>query len=136
LKLFGAKIFFFDKIWGDRTLLEKYAPGIDSWEQLVRRSEIIIIENDYHLDTALPLLPHVVTAAGSTAHPPKPLPENLEKIMEDSGEHGVILASFGSSAYKMPAHMATKFLEAYGRLKETVLTKMAVPPGVKVSTVA
>jgi UDP:flavonoid glycosyltransferase YjiC (YdhE family) len=120
-------------LWSDTSLLQQYAPGVDSWEQLMLKSEILLVENDYLLDKVMPLLPHVVTIAGCSAQPAKPLPESIEKIMAQSGDDGVILASFGTSAYRMPSNIATKFLEAFGRLRQTVLTKMAVPPGVTVS---
>jgi UDP:flavonoid glycosyltransferase YjiC (YdhE family) len=94
---------------------------------------VTLIENDHYLNPAIPLLPHVVTIAGCTARGAEPLPDNLEKIMEASGEHGVILASFGTSAYHMPVEIASKFLEVFGRLQQTVLTKMAAPAGIKVS---
>ena len=105
-------------------------------DQLVYRKTSVITVKGQNLNLGINLSHQgclkITELAGSTATPPQPLPENLEKLA--SGEHGVILASFGSIAYNMPAHLAIKFLEAYGRLNETVLTKMAVPAGVKVSS--
>jgi hypothetical protein len=121
------------KFWGDTSLLEKYAPEVSSWEELMLRSELILIENDYHLDSAMPLLPHVVTVAGVTARPSQPLPDDLERIMMQSGDDGVILASFGSVAYHMPSEIAAKFLLAFGKLKQTVVMRLAVPNGLKAS---
>jgi hypothetical protein len=118
--------------WGDTSLIDKYASEMNSWEELILRSELILIENDHHLESPMPLLPHVVTAGGITARAPQPLAEDFERIMAQSGDHGVILASFGSVAYRMPLDTAVKFLDAFGRLKETVLTRMAVPAGVEV----
>jgi len=132
LTLIGFNLFFIPMCWGDTNLLKEYAPGIKSWQQLILRSEMMMIENDHHLESALPLLPHAVTIAGCTARPYEGLPDNLEKIVTQSSENGVILASFGTAAYRMPPHIAAKFLEAFGRLKETVLTKMAVTQDMKV----
>jgi hypothetical protein len=128
------KLIFKPKFWGDTTLLQKYAPDADSWEQLMVKSEMVLVENDHNLDNFLPLLPHVVTIAGCSARPAKPLPESLEKIVEQSENNGIILASFGTLSHHMPSHIAIKFLNAFGRLNQTVLTKMAVPPGVSVSS--
>ena len=119
-------------MWSNTTLLEKYAPEIESWQELLLRSELMMIENHHLLDNALPLLPHVVTVAGCTAHPAKPLPASLEKIFQESNE-GVIMVTFGSSANRMRTDIATRFLEAFGRLKETVVIRMAVSKGVDVS---
>jgi UDP-glucoronosyl and UDP-glucosyl transferase len=117
---------------GDTSLLQKYAPEVKSWNELILRSELTIFENDYLLESSIPLLPHVVTVAGITARPAEPLPDNLENIMAQSGNEGVILASFGTIAFHMPAETAIKFLDVFGRLKETVITRMAVPAGIKV----
>lgn len=119
-------------LWNDMTLLQRYAPGIESWEELMQRNEMFLVENDHLLDNFLPLFPHAVTVAGCSARPAPSLPESLEKIMAQSGDEGVILASFGTSAYRMPANIAVKFLDAFGRLKQKVLTKIAVPPGIQV----
>jgi hypothetical protein len=54
---------------------------MNSWEELILRSELILIKNDHHLDGAMPLLPHVVTVGGITARPPQPLADDLERIM-------------------------------------------------------
>ena len=120
------------KLWQSASLLEKYAPGVDSWDDLMLKSEVILVDNDHLLNTAMPLLPHVVTTAGCTASPPQPLHDSLEKIMAQSGDDGVILASFGTTAYRMPPTMVTKLMTAFGRLTQTVLTRMAVPANVRV----
>lgn len=119
-------------LWSDTTLLQRYAPGVESWEQSLLRTEILLVENDHLLDKFLPSLPHVVTIAGCSVHPAQPLPESVEKVFAQSGDDGVILATFGTSAHRMPSNIAIKFLGAFGRLKQKVLTKMAVPPGIQV----
>jgi len=120
-------------LWGDESLLRKYAPEIESWEELMLRSELILVENDHILGATLPLLPHVVTIAGCTARPPVPLPESLETIVTLSGDEGVILASFGTTAHRMPSEYVARFMAAFGRLRQTVLTRMTVPADTKVS---
>jgi hypothetical protein len=128
------ELIFKPKFWGDTTILQKYAPGFDSWEQLMLKSDVVPVENDHNLDNFLPLLPHVVTIAGCSARPAKPLPDSLEKIVEQSENDGTILASFGTLSHHMSSHIAIKFINAFERLRQTVLTKMTVPPGVSVSS--
>jgi len=120
------------KLWVDTTLMRKYAPEIESWDELILQSEMILVENDHLLDVALPLLPHVVTIAGCTARRPVPLPDSIERIMELSGEDGIILMSFGTIAHRMPASIVIKFLTAFKRLRQTVVTKMAIPAEIEV----
>jgi UDP-glucoronosyl and UDP-glucosyl transferase len=121
------------KYWSDMSFIQSYAPAANSWNELLLQSELVLIQNDYHLDSAIPLLPHVVTVSGITARPAKPLPDELEEIMNQSGNHGVILASFGTIAFHMPADVVIKFLEAFGRLKQTVLVRLKAPAGFKAS---
>ena len=121
------------KLWVDTSLMKKYAPEIDSWEDFMVRSEMILVENDHMLHVAMPLPPHVVTIAGCTAGPPRPLPDQLEAIMQQSGDEGVILASFGTTAHRFPSSFVAKFLAAFGRLRQTVVTRMTVPANTKVS---
>jgi hypothetical protein len=135
LKTVFLGAFIYRSLWGNVTLLQKHAHGIKSWEQLLLKSEMLLVENDHILDGAIPLLPNIVTIAGCTARPPGKLPDSMEELFQQSGDDGVILASFGSLAYHLPAPLAIKFLEAFKRLPQTVLTKMAVPPAIKVRTV-
>ena len=122
------------KFWGNTTLLDIHVPGVGSWQKLLMESEIILLENDHQLDSALPLLPHVVTAAGTTASPPEPLPKRLEDVVNKSGESGVILVSFGSLTHRLPRSIIDKFFEGFSRLKETVVMRLVVANDTEVGT--
>jgi len=121
------------QLWADRSLMKQYAPEIDSWEELMLRSEMILVENDHVLNVAMALPPHVVTIAGCTTRSSQPLPELLEAIMEQSGENGVILASFGTTAHRFPSTCVAKFLKAFGRLRQTVVARLTVSANMTVS---
>ena len=55
----------------------------------------------------------------------QPLPDNLEKIMTDSGDEGVIFVSFGSvlQASFMSDDLRNTFLNVFRRLKQKVIWK-------------
>src|SRR6218665_1130723 len=116
----------------NRTLLDRFAPGVQSWDDLVRNSELFLAEIDHHLGNPVPEMPNYVSVAGLTTSRAKKLPQNIESIIENSPEGGVILLSFGSIAYYFPTEVITRFLEAFSKLNRTVLLKLFIPDGVKV----
>lgn len=48
----------------DRSLLYQYAPGISEWSQLIRHSEIFLLDYDYFLADPMPTMPHVILVPG------------------------------------------------------------------------
>jgi glucuronosyltransferase len=120
-------------MWGNTSLLERFADSdVTSWVDLLRKSVLFLDENDHHLETALPLMPHVVSIAGLTISPAKPLEGSLEQIFSESGENGIIIASFGSTASYMPSEVTKKFFDGFSRLKQTVVARFTVSDGVQV----
>jgi hypothetical protein len=53
------------------SLLKIYAPGIQSWDELLRKSLLFVIERDHSLDWPTPSMPHVIHVPGAslTQHP-------------------------------------------------------------------
>ena len=69
-------------------------------------------------------MPQMITAGFMSCHPAKPLPEDLEKFINQS-QHGVIFVSFGSvvKAAKMPEAKRKMMLAVFSRLKQRVIWK-------------
>lgn len=115
-------------MWGNKSLLERFArPGVTSWIDILHQSQLFLYENDYYINAAMPLLPNVVTIAGVTARPASPLPEALRKIFDESGDSGVIVVSFGATAYQMPPGVIQKFLDGLMHIKQTVIARLPAP---------
>src|SRR6218665_3063516 len=112
------------------TLLELYAPEYESWNDLLRQSELFLVGRDHHLGAPIPEMPNYVSVAGLTIAKPKKLPKELEDVANESD--GIILLSFGSAAYYFPEEVIIKFLEAFSKLNQTVFVKFFVPEGVKI----
>ena len=53
----------------------------------------------------------------------KELPADLKEIMESSGEHGVVVISFGSEISSLNDLLLARIVEALGMLKQTVIWK-------------
>lgn len=120
-------------MWKNTTLLDQFGDGkTTSWMDALRQSQLFLIDNDHHLEIPAPLMPNTVTVAGLILKPSKALPDSLESILTQSGENGVILASFGSMAYYMPDDVTRKFFDAFSRLKQTVIARFAAPDGIEV----
>jgi UDP:flavonoid glycosyltransferase YjiC (YdhE family) len=122
----------------DTRLLDQYANGVSSWNELTAKSELYILQRDHILDDILPLTPNVIMLPGLTSKPSRPLPRALEQLMQ-AAESGVILMTFGSSTDMLPNEITIKFFEAFSKLNQTVFVKLPVrdlnvPANVKLFT--
>ena len=113
------------------TLLEKYSSQKITWNELILKSELFFAANDHHLDAPLPMFPNMIAVPCITVRTTKPLPEELDKLAAQSPD-GIILVTFGSMAYNFPKSVTVKFLEAFSRIKQTVIAKLSIPEGVTV----
>ena len=56
---------------------------------------------------------------------PKPLPADLEKFVASSGEHGVIMVSFGTLiSSNLEKQKVDMLAEAFGKLKQRVVWRL------------
>lgn len=111
------------------TLLERFAPELNSWTELVAQSQLHLIDSDHHVGSALPTFPNVVSIAGLTCSPPKRLGQDFEMIMSKGD---AIVMSFGSMAFDAPEHVILKFMQAFSRLNESVVARLPRLEGVEV----
>ncbi len=56
--------------------------------------------------------------------PARKLPDDLEIIMQESGEYGVIIISFGSDISSLNDEAVTEMMEALGQMKQTTIWKV------------
>ena len=111
-------------MWNN-TLLDRYTSQSLTWNELILKSELFFISNDHHIGLPYPLFPNVIPVPGITVRPSKPLPDKLEKLITQSRD-GIILVSFGSMVSYFPEPVTVKFLEAFTRLKQTVIAKLSI----------
>ncbi|XP_020892519.1 UDP-glucuronosyltransferase 2B7 [Exaiptasia diaphana] len=62
--------------------------------------------------------------------PVKPLPPDLQQLMDSSGDDGAIIVSFGSNVASMSKEKVDIMAEAFGRLKQKVIWRLKgyIPP--------
>ena len=63
-----------------------------------RNLALAITVDDFAVNDARPLSPHIKVVGPLTAKPAKPLPAELEGYMRSAGDAGVVFASFGTTA--------------------------------------
>ncbi|KAL0040211.1 hypothetical protein WJX77_000384 [Trebouxia sp. C0004] len=63
-----------------------------------QQAALVLAGSEWAVSCAQPLSPHIVMFGAITAKSPQPLPPHLESFVRSAGEHGVVLASLGSTA--------------------------------------
>ncbi|XP_053359524.1 UDP-glucuronosyltransferase 2A1-like isoform X2 [Clarias gariepinus] len=100
-----------------------YAIGADLW----------LMRVDFVFEFPRPTMPNVVYIGGFQCKPSSPLPDELEMFMQSSGEHGVIIMSFGTYFKGFELNLSEIFASAFAHLPQKVVWKYAGP---KPSTVS
>ncbi|XP_042856816.1 UDP-glucosyltransferase 2-like [Penaeus japonicus] len=106
-------------------IVEEFFPGMPPLEKLYQGSHLTLINGHFAMDTPVPLLPNQVEIGTINAREAKPLPEDLAKFIDDSGDAGVIYFSLGSigQSTDMPREYKDIFLEAFRQLPQRVVWK-------------
>ncbi|XP_071991073.1 UDP-glucuronosyltransferase 3A1-like [Engystomops pustulosus] len=81
-----------------RGVIEEHFPpdSRPTLDDLHRKAELWIYHVDFSLEFPRPLLPHVQCISGLTAKPAKPVSQDLEDFIAESGDSGFILLTLGS----------------------------------------
>ena len=105
------------------TVLQRFAPEVNSWLELVQRSTVLyIVTRDYLLEWPEPQMPNVIHTPGVTTHPAGVLPQQMKELM-DAATDGAIILSFGSATGQLPAEIINKFLVGFAQLRQIVIFK-------------
>ena len=113
-----VQILFVGQVYADATdfnMLAEFAPGTSSIWGLIRKSELFIITRDHLLEWPVPRLPNTIYLPGITGKEAKPLPANINTIMD--GSKDVALLSFGSAVEDMPENYLMRLAEGMGKVK-------------------
>ncbi|XP_021934412.1 UDP-glucuronosyltransferase 2B20-like [Zootermopsis nevadensis] len=95
--------------------------------ELVRNTSLLLVNNHFSLNYPRPLMPNLIEVGGMHVQPPKELPQDLQKYLDESPQ-GVIYFSMGSvlQGSLMPETARNAFLEAFSKLKQRVLWKWEI----------
>ncbi|CAB1332458.1 unnamed protein product [Coregonus sp. 'balchen'] len=68
-----------------------------------------------------PTMPNVIYIGGFLRKPAKPLPQDLEKFVQRSGEHGVIIMSLGTFVKDLPSDLTDEMVVVFAILPQKVI---------------
>lgn len=104
----------------DSKVLRKYAPEVRDWQEIIDRSLLFFAMQDNAIIWAHPKLPNIVMTPSLNYEPPKRLPPDFERIVNDTSTDGVIVLSLGSLGSILPTFFVRKMLNAFSRVNYTV----------------
>ncbi|KAL3267335.1 hypothetical protein HHI36_011466 [Cryptolaemus montrouzieri] len=104
--------------------LHKYYPDAPQVNDLIYNTSLLLINADPSVYDPIPKVPNVINIAGYHIAKPKPLPKDIEIILNNA-KHGVVYFSLGSNLKSkfIAKEKIEIILRVLSRLKETVLWK-------------
>ncbi|KAF5892306.1 UDP-glucuronosyltransferase 2A1-like isoform X1 [Clarias magur] len=94
---------------------------------LMQGADLWLMRVDFVFEFPRPTMPNVVYIGGFQCRPSSPLPDELEMFMQSSGEHGVIVMSFGTRLKGLEHDLSEIFASAFARLPQKVVWRHAGP---------
>ncbi|XP_044287741.1 UDP-glucuronosyltransferase 1A1-like isoform X1 [Varanus komodoensis] len=98
--------------------------------ELLSHGSIWLMRSEFVVDYPRPLMPNMISIGGINCAWKKQLPQEFETIVNNSGEHGIVVFSLGSMISEIPMKKAMEIAEGLGTIPQTVLwryTGAAIP---------
>ncbi|XP_035693386.1 UDP-glucuronosyltransferase 1-5-like [Branchiostoma floridae] len=90
-------------------------------QSVMSRTTLWLYQTDPVLDFPRPTMPNMVHVGGLNVREAAPLPKDLEAFMQSSGQHGVVIVSFGTIVKTMESEQIEVFTAAFARLRQKVV---------------
>ncbi|XP_035692724.1 UDP-glucuronosyltransferase 2C1-like [Branchiostoma floridae] len=90
-------------------------------QSVMSRTTLWLYQTDPVLDFPRPAMPNMVPVGGLNVREVAPLSEDLEAFIQSSGQHGVVIVSFGSIVKTMESEQIEVFTAAFARLRQKVV---------------
>ncbi|XP_058264010.1 UDP-glucuronosyltransferase 2A2-like [Hemibagrus wyckioides] len=103
-----------------------FGPDVDYFS-LLQNADIWLMRNDFTFEFPRPTMPNVVYMGGFQCKPSKPLPDDLEKFVQSSGKHGVIIMSLGTFFGQLDVNLADEIAAAFAQLPQKVIWRHTGP---------
>ncbi|XP_078537516.1 UDP-glucuronosyltransferase 1A1-like isoform X7 [Lissotriton helveticus] len=105
-------------------------------QQLFGRASVWLMRHDFVFEFPRPVMPNMVFIGGIHCGQRKPLSLEFQKLVDDSGEHGIVVFSLGSMVSEIPMKKAMAIAEALGTVPQTVLWRYTgqAPPNLAANT--
>ncbi|XP_020662489.3 UDP-glucuronosyltransferase 1A1 isoform X3 [Pogona vitticeps] len=104
--------------------------------ELLSGGSVWLLREDFVFSYPKPLMPNMVNIGGINCAWKKPLSQEFEAIVNNSGEHGIVVFSLGSMVSEIPMKKAMEIAEGLGTIPQTVLWRYTgeVPPNLAKNT--
>ncbi|XP_078684777.1 UDP-glucuronosyltransferase 1-2-like [Branchiostoma floridae x Branchiostoma belcheri] len=102
-------------------LARKYLGEDETLLTAMSRADLWLYQTDTVLDFPAPSMPNMIQVGGLNVLEVADLARDLETFVQSSGDHGVIVVSFGSMVKAMSTEKAEIFAEVFGRLRQKVV---------------
>ncbi|XP_069834340.1 UDP-glucuronosyltransferase 2A2-like isoform X3 [Dendropsophus ebraccatus] len=89
--------------------------------EIMGKAEIWLIRTYWDFEYPRPLLPNFEFVGGLHCKPAKPLPEDMEKVVQSSREHGIVVFSLGSMVKNLTDERSNVIASALSQLPQTVI---------------
>ncbi|XP_043083908.1 UDP-glucuronosyltransferase 2A2-like [Puntigrus tetrazona] len=103
-----------------------FGPDVDFFS-LLQNADIWLMRNDFTFEFPRPTMPNVVYMGGFQCKPAKPLPDKLEKFVQSSGEHGVIIMTLGTVFGQLLSEINDEIAAAFAQLPQKVIWRHTGP---------
>ena len=90
--------------------------------ELMQSQEVTLVAGDFAVDYARPVPANMMLIGPLSSLPASPLPEELEKFMQSSGDDGVILVSMGT-IFEFAESAIPTLLSGFKKVKQKILWK-------------
>ncbi|XP_059834801.1 UDP-glucuronosyltransferase 1A1-like [Hypanus sabinus] len=99
-------------------------------EELYRKVDIVLMKVDFVFEYPRPTMPNLIYIGGIQCGPGRPLPADLQRFMDNSGEDGVVIFSLGSIVGTIPPEAVSEVAAGLARLPQRVIWRYigALPP--------
>ncbi|XP_073674663.1 UDP glucuronosyltransferase 5 family, polypeptide E1 [Garra rufa] len=88
---------------------------------LIQGADLWLMRVDFVFEFPRPTMPNVVYIGGFQCKPSKPLKDDLEKFVESSGDHGVVIMSLGTLLGSLVPDVSEVVASAFARLPQKVI---------------
>ncbi|XP_042534098.1 UDP-glucuronosyltransferase 2B31-like isoform X4 [Dipodomys spectabilis] len=95
--------------------------------ELMAKADIWLIRTYWDFDFPRPLLPNFEFVGGLHCKPAKPLPEEMEKFVQSSGDQGVVVFSLGSIVSNLTEERANTIASGLAQIPQKVLWRYEGP---------
>ncbi|KAG1957740.1 UDP-glucuronosyltransferase 2A1-like isoform X1 [Pimephales promelas] len=85
------------------------------------KADIWLIRTYWDFEYPRPLLPNFKFVGGLHCKPAKPLPKELEKFVQSSGDHGIVVFSLGSMINNLTLERSNTIASALGQIPQKVI---------------